>query len=200
MGSDILSALTESRQTPQDSSRGEAFSPLAGGRAVLTRNHQQEGLCRAYVQAVAALAGVGTTVPTPDYGIDLALRAIERFEQRHQDVGVQLDLQLRSTTRAHLFPGEVRYDIDVPTYESLRKTPPIPRILVLLVLPEEEDLWLCQSVEELVVRRCAYWTSLRGAEPVTATSSIRIVIPQSQVFSVQAVQTLMSRIAGGGLP
>lgn len=167
---------------------------------MLTRNHQQEALCRAYVQAVAAMAGVGTTVPTPDYGIDLALRAIERIGERRLDVGVQLDLQLRSTTRSHLFDTEVRYDIDVPTYESLRRTPPIPRVLVLLVLPEEEGHWLNQSPEELVIRRCAYWTSLRGAEPTAATSSVRIAIPLARVFSAQAVQALLSRLAEGGLP
>jgi Domain of unknown function (DUF4365) len=129
-----------------------------------------------------------------------ALRTIERIGQRYQDVGVQLDLQLRSTTRAHLFDAELRYDIDVATYESLRTAPPIPRILVLLVLPEEEVDWLSQSPEELIIRHCAYWTSLRGAEATTATSSVRIRIPRSQVFSAQAVQALMSRLAEGGLP
>jgi len=166
----------------------------------LTRNHQQEALCRGYVHAVAARAGVGTTVPTPDYGIDLALRAIERIGERRRDAGVQLDLQLRSTTRALVFDTEVRYDIDVPTYESLRTAPPIPRILVLLVLPEAEERWLSQSPEELVIRRCAYWTSLRGAEAPTTTASVRITIPRSQVFSVEAIQTWMRRLAQGGLP
>jgi hypothetical protein len=167
---------------------------------VLTRNHQQEALCRGYVHAVAALAGVGTTVPTPDYGIDLALRAIERVGERRRDAGAQLDLQLRSTTRALLSDAEVRYDIDVPTYDSLRASPPIPRILVLLALPEEEGRWLSQSVEELVIRRCAYWTSLRGAGPSAATTSVRITIPRSQVFSVEAVQGWMARLAQGGVP
>jgi hypothetical protein len=73
-------------------------------------------------------------------------------------------------------------------------------LLVLLVLPEDEALWLSQSPEELVLRHCAYWASLVGAEPTTATSSVRIVIPRSQVFSVQAVQTLMNSLVQGGLP
>jgi len=166
----------------------------------LTSNHQQEALCRAYAQAIAALAGVATTVPTPDYGIDLALRAIEHLGQHRQDAGVQLDLQLRSTTRAHLFDTEIRYDLDVATYESLRRTPPIPRLLVLLVLPEEPTHWLSQTVDELIIRRCAWWTSLRGAQPTAATSSVRVAIPRSQVFSVPYVQALMRRLAEGGLP
>ena len=167
---------------------------------VLTRNHRQEALGRAYVQAVAALAGVGTSVPTPDYGIDLSLRLIERVGVQHQDAGVQLDLQLRSTTRANVSETQLKYDLDVRTYEYLRAIPPVPRILVVLVLPDDETHWLSQSLDELVVWHCAYWLSLQGTNPASVTSSIRILIPQTQVFSVQAVQALMNRLAQGELP
>jgi hypothetical protein len=68
---------------------------------------------------------------------------------------------------------------------------------VVLVLPEDEDLWLSQSHEELILRRCAYWLSLRGAEPTTARSSIRVPIPLAQVFSVPALQTMMNRLLRG---
>jgi hypothetical protein len=167
---------------------------------MMTQNHRQEALCRAYVQAVAALAGVGTSVTTPDYGIDLSLRSIEVREEQRQDAGVQLDLQLRSTTRALVSDTQVSYDLDVRTYENLRGERPVPRLLVLLVLPPEEGQWLTQSPEELVVRRCAYWFSLREAAPTVASSSVRIVIPRTQVFSVSAVQTLLSQLTQGVVP
>jgi hypothetical protein len=167
---------------------------------MMTSGHRQEALCRAYVQAVAAMAGIGTSLPTPDYGIDLSLRSIEPKGEQREDAGVQLDLQLRSTTRANVSAEEVKYDLDVRTYEFLRAPRFVPRILVVLVLPEDEGQWLSQSPEELVVRHCAYWFSLRGMAPTTASSSIRIRIPRTQVFSVQATQTLMSRLVRGELP
>jgi hypothetical protein len=172
----------------------------AGGGSMMTQGHRQEALCRAYVQAVAALAGIGTCLHTPDYGIDLSLRSIEPKGAQREDAGVQLDLQLRSTTRANVSDTEVKYDLDVRTYEFLRAARPVPRILVVLVLPEDEGRWLSQSPEELVIRHCAYWCSLRGAAPTSASSSIRIALPRGQVFSVQAVQTLMSRLAQGDWP
>jgi hypothetical protein len=171
-----------------------------GGGVMMTRAHRQEALCRAYVQAIAAQAGLLCSKPEPDYGIDLALRSVELGSAERKDAGVQLDLQLRSTTRAAVSDADVRYDLDVRTYEYLRRTPPIPRILVLLVQPDDEEAWLTQSPEALLLRYCAYWMSLRGAEPTTASSSIRITIPRAQVFSVQAAQTLRSRLAGGELP
>jgi hypothetical protein len=164
---------------------------------MLTRNHRQEALCRAYVQAVAARAGVATSVPFPDYGVDLSLRSIRQGGQRHQDARLQLDLQLRSTTRAGGTDAGVTYDLDVRTYDFLREPSPICCLLVLLVLPEDEGRWLSQTVEELVIRHAAFWASLRGAPPTDATSSVRVGIPRAQVFTAQAVQSLMDRLSQG---
>jgi hypothetical protein len=165
---------------------------------LLTRNHRQEALCRVYVQAVAALACVATSVPMPDYGVDLSLREVVQRGQRHLDGRLQLDLQLRSTTRAYLTETHVGHDLDVPTHDFLRERSPVCCLLVVLVLPDDEALWLSQTIEELVVRHCAYWFSLRGADPARTTSSVRISIPRSQVFSVQAVQDMLNRLRQGG--
>lgn len=167
---------------------------------MLTRNHRQEALCRAYVQAVAVQAGVATSNLSFDYGIDLSLRAIQQRDNRYQDARVQVDLQLRSTIRANVSSTQVSYDLDARTYEYLREPSAIYCLLVVLVLPEEETQWLSQSVEELIVRHCAYWISLAGAEPRTATSSVRIAIPRAQVFSVDAVRSIMDRLCEGEEP
>lgn len=167
---------------------------------MMTQGHRQEALCRAYVQAIAALAGVGTSSYAFDYGVDMSLRVIQQQDNLHQDARVQLDLQLRSTTRASVTDTQVSYDLDVRTYEYLRLSSRIPCILVLLVLPEDETKWLNQSAGELTIRHCAYWISLEGADPTTATSSIRIAIPQTQIFSVQAVRVMMEHLIQGEKP
>ncbi len=108
---------------------------------------------------------------------------------------------MRSTTRASLIGTEVRYDLDVRTYNYLREpSGNCPRFLVVFVMPGDEGLWLSQSPDELALRHCAYWMSLAGAEPTTATSSVRIRIPRSQVFSVEAVQLLLTGLLHGGPP
>jgi hypothetical protein len=163
----------------------------------LTRNHRQEALCRAYVQAVAAQAGVATSSLSFDYGIDLSLRAIRQRENRYQDARVQVDLQLRSTTRANVSNAQVSYDLDARTYNYLREFSPIHCLLVVLVLPEDEEEWLGQSMEELIVRHCAYWISLTGAEAKDAVSSVRITLPRTQIFSVAGVRSLMDRLCKG---
>jgi hypothetical protein len=159
----------------------------------MTRNHRQEALCRAHVRAVAAQAGVLCSQPDPDYGVDLSLRAVEVDAQRRRDVSVQVDLQLRSTTRVNLTETAIAYDLDVNTYNDLQVRGSCPRILVVLVLPDDEGEWVRQSPDELAIRRCAYWLSLEGAPPTTATRSTRVSIPLANVFSAEGVQSLLQQ-------
>src|SRR4051812_43790090 len=103
----------------------------------LPKSHRQEALCRAYVRAVAAQAGVTCGDVGQDYGIDVYLRGIEEVNGEYRDTGPQLDLQLKSTTGAEVRAGEVIYDLEVRAYNLLRlETVFRPCFLVLLVLPE----------------------------------------------------------------
>ncbi len=162
---------------------------------MVPKNQRQELLSRAYVRAIAAQAGVICSEPEQDFGIDLCLRTVRARDGRLADVSGQFDVQVKSTTRATVTEGEVRYDLDVKTYDDLREPGDnCPRILVLLVLPEDEAQWLTQSVEELILRRCAYWISLEAYPATTATTTVRITLPRSAVFSVEAVRDILSRL------
>ncbi len=160
-------------------------------------NFPQEALSRVYVEAIAAKAGLISSVPNYDYGIDVCLRSVRLRGRRHTDAGGQLDVQLKSTTHATLTETHVVYDLDVKAHDDLREEGDnCPRILVLLVLPKDDADWLAQSEDELAWRRCAYWFSLRGAEATPATTTVRISIPRENVFSVETVQTMLARLRG----
>jgi hypothetical protein len=56
--------------------------------------------------------------------------------------GFNLDIQAKSTTTRSLTNADVVHDLDVKTYDDLRDVQVgCPRILVLLVLPEDENQW-----------------------------------------------------------
>jgi hypothetical protein len=179
----------------------KAETVRGGGRALLTRQHRQEGLARAYVQAVAAACGVGYSIPNPDYGIDLTLEDILIRGQRRVPSGWKLDLQAKSTTLADIRGSHVKYDLEVRAYEVLRAPEArCPRILVVLVLPEDEDEWLAQTEGELILRRCAYWYSLRGRKRATRGKTVRLSVPRANVFSPVALREIMARLKEGGAP
>ncbi len=161
---------------------------------MMTLNHRKEALSRAYVHALAAAAGVLCSRPDPDYGIDLCLREVEVRDKRLWDTGVQIDVQLKATSKSLLADTEIRYDLDADGYNTLcRSAGGVPRILVLVVLPDDEREWLSQTPDELCLRRCAFWASLEGRRETAARSSVRITIPRADVFSPDVIRLLMDR-------
>lgn len=162
--------------------------------ALLTPQDQEEALSRAYVHAVAARAGY--TVATDDFdrdGIDLRIRAGGPMRPA-------LDLQLKATVNL----GEVRdgyyhYPLDARNYESLRSETMAPRLLVVLGLPHEEAQWLTITTESLVMRRCAYWLDLKGAEERENVSSVTVRIPAANVFDVENLRSLMEQARKGSI-
>jgi hypothetical protein len=131
--------------------------------------------------------------PRPDFGIDLFARRVVEVDGRQRDGGIQLDLQLKSTSRVHWGETSLRYDLDVGTYDDLRDSNVAnPRVLVLLVVPEDEAEWVVQTTEELRIRRCAYWLSLWGREAVATTATTRVEIPLANVVDAESLPRLFS--------
>jgi len=159
-----------------------------------------ESLSRAYVQAVAARAGLAYSFRVYDYGTDVTLAEVREVRGVFAETGFAIDVQLRSSTLADVREREVAYDLDVRTYEFLRREAVTPRILVLLVLPADEAEWIAQSEAALELRRCAYWRSLQG-EPTTGnTSSVRVAIPRTNMFGVDAATAIFDRLHRGERP
>jgi hypothetical protein len=163
---------------------------------LLTRNHRQEALSRAYVQAVAARCGLGCTLLRDfAYGVDLTLHDISRKGRRYTESGFKLDIQAKSLAGGVLTETHAVYDLSVPAYDDLRD-PYLgcPRILVVLVLPEQEQDWTTQTEEHLLLRRCAYWMSLKGYPPTENERTVRLPIPRTNVFSIASLQLLMAKV------
>jgi hypothetical protein len=162
---------------------------------VLTRNHRQEAMSRAYVHAVAGRCGLGCSFREYDYGIDLTLHDINRRGRRYFKSGFKLDLQAKSATAENRNATHVLYDLSAANYEDL-SDPNVgcPRILVLLVLPADETSWTGQTEEHLLLRHCAYWLSLRGLVPTSNRRTVRVQVPRANLFSVESLQGLMDKV------
>ena len=168
---------------------------------MLTRSHRQEALSRAYIQAIAARTGLATSIPTPDYGVDLTLHGIAILGSRRIDSSYKLDVQAKSTTQARQTLEHVGYDLAKKDYDCLRLVGAgTPRILVVLVLPVREADWVSQTEEQLVLRRCAYWLALKGQPPRRNRRTVRVRIPLRNRFSIEALKALMDAISKGGEP
>ena len=160
---------------------------------------QKEQFSRAYVQAVASCAGFAWSTPSvDDDSVDMVL---------HQTGGggtvrsPKVELQLKC--KAAPTPGEDRFPhlIKLKNYDDLRDEGVlVPRILVVVLVPDQPAAWLVHSEVELVLRHCGYWVSLRGQPPSDNAAGQTVHIPRLQTFSVQSLQGIMQRIGAGALP
>lgn len=160
--------------------------------ALLFENDVASALSIAYVQAIAARAGYSCGEPPgPDRdSVDIQIAASGAMRPK-------LDLQLKASTRLEGSEPEFRYPIKSKNYNDLRVDTQTPRLLVVLDLPAEREQWLQVTTAELIIRRAAYWRSLRGEPETSNSSSVTIFIPKANIFDVEALTRLMDESRRG---
>ena len=109
----------------------------------------------------------------------------------------KLDLQLKASVRLARYGDNLSYAVKLKNYDDLRIETQTPRLLVILDLPPEYDQWLNVSVEALIIRRAAYWFSLRGMTETKNETSVTISIPACNIFDVDALRGLMQQSRQG---
>jgi Domain of unknown function (DUF4365) len=161
----------------------------------MARTAQQEGFGDAYLLAVAGAAGCATSLRRPDDdSIDWTLSC--RLSLRPK-----LDIQMKTTTTADEDGDTIQYPLKVKNYNDLVITDIlVPRILILVLLPPQVEEWLAVSSTELILRHCSYWTSLRGRPTSDNEYTVTVPIPRANMFTVEALCTMMTQINEGGAP
>ena len=154
---------------------------------MMPQNFVKQELSKAYLRVVTSRSGHDLTFTDPDYrGIDgtienPALRGVNR-----------VDFQLKSTT-AYLSSGaHIEYDLRVDDHNRLIKDVEIPRVLILFIMPESDEEWLVQSVDELCLRKCAYWVSLMGKAFSSNQSTVRVAVPKENVLDRPGLATMFA--------
>ncbi len=165
----------------------------------MTSQHVEEDLSRAYIQAVAARAGVVLSINarSHDYGIDGTFHQVLETNGRQAEAGFALDFQLKASQNAIVEGDVVKYDLDVKTHNYLirrsQQKNSTPVILILLVLPADADDWLALSEERMTLRKCCYFTALKDP-PTANTSTQRIAMPRTSRLTPTTLQMLLSDI------
>jgi hypothetical protein len=160
---------------------------------------QKEEFSYAYISAVVSVAGYSFQIaprPLDLVGVDVTITGLVSPGSRRR---TRLDLQLKCTSQDLLDNEGIRYPLEIKNYNELRNTnlDDDPLLLVVVLVPEKVEDWLQQTETELCLKRCAYWVSLRGQASSTNQSNVTVYLPRQNVFSVDALKTLMQRIAGG---
>ena len=163
-------------------------------------------LSYAYLHAVASKAGMACTVGgrhEDNNGIDATLTAWGPFNNGGYLTEVDIKVQLKATIAVPADDGKtLSYFLSgVNRYNDLRtETVDAARILVVLFLPKNAQEWLNHSEDELALRKCAYWQSLRGAPTTTNGSGATVYLARTQTFSPQALTDLAAQLSRREFP
>jgi Domain of unknown function (DUF4365) len=167
----------------------------------LTDNDIKAELSYAYLHAVAARAGFGCEVTgrhSDNAGVDAYVRVKERLAQDVVHTNFCFEVQLKATSQIPAVEAE-RFSYwfkDVDRYDNLReRSAPMPKLLVVLFLPEDAGKWLEHSEEALVARRCAYWVSLWDAPASANRTGQTVYLPRTNLLSVDGLRHLALSLA-----
>lgn len=163
-------------------------------------------LSYAYLHAVASKAGMACTVSgrhEDNNGVDAHLTAWGPFGAGGYLTEVDIKVQLKATIAVPVDDGvRLSYFMKgVQRYDDLRAaTVDVARILVVLFLPKDAEKWLSHSKDELALRKCAFWQSLRGAPATTNDSGATVYLPKAQMFSPKSLLELAGQLSERKFP
>ncbi len=166
---------------------------------MLTEQNVEAELSYAYLHAVAARGGFAceyTGRHRDGAGVDAEVHEDGRLlasDSRLRAFSLHVQLKASRVTPVER-DGRFSFNLPIHQYDRLRSTQlAIPRLLVVLYLPENPAEWLGHSEEGLIARRCAYWVSLRGAADSLNEATQTVYVPRRQALSVDGLIEIMTR-------
>lgn len=167
----------------------------------LTGNDIESELSYAYLHAVASKVGASCSISNRSLdgnGIDATITGWGPFPDGGYLEEITIHVQLKATVGIPSeSDGYLSYFLNgVNRYNDLRAdTISVPRVLVVLFLPADATDWLHISPEELVLKKCAYWASLRGADFSTNNTGETVYLPTAQVMNDASLTSIFTKLS-----
>ena len=154
-------------------------------------NKRKERFSLAHINAIAARAGYQMVEPPVD-GDSIDGVLMGDFGRRPR-----IEFQAKATARDVVHGNHIAFPLSIKNYNDLRADTLTPRILVVILLPDDESQWLAQTADETCLRYCGYWLSLANCPAVANTDNVTVHIPLVNVFDNTQLSALMARAEKG---
>ena len=159
-------------------------------------NAQKEEFSYGYLQLLGAKAGLEVTKSgrqTDNQKIDLHIIHSGKISNIYTP---RFDAQVKCTHKENIDNGYFKYDLDIETYDRLRNIyHDVPIFLIVLLVPKDINNWVQITQEKLVVKKCAYYISLKGFPKSTNTKTVRIKIPIKNLVTPSSLNDIITDIA-----
>ena len=157
-------------------------------------NQQKEQFSLAYLHVVATAAGYKLSDPrVDDESVDVI---IGQSGGEGTVRSPRLEVQLKCTERDVLREDGVHFQLKRKNYDDLREPDVmVPRILIVMLVPEDTSEWLnTVPEEELCLRCCAWWMPLVGEGERLGVESPTVVLPRQNLFNPDALRMIMGKV------
>lgn len=160
----------------------------------------EEALSVAYIQAICGMAGCNYSIDRKDFGTDITIKDVgKRDSGKLYDTGHNVIVQIKATKNIREDANQINYDLKNKNYNDLALSEGgTKKLLVVLILPPDKTAWLVQNINELILKKCAYYYCLEGSTSVDDNGTTTVVhIPKTNVFSVDVLKRIMMAIKQG---
>lgn len=166
---------------------------------MLTVEDTKEELSYAYVHAIATLAGFTCDRPFKDRdSIDIQISSRGQLSPSSKLLSPKIEAQVKATSVLEIANGVIPYPLKRKNFVDLRAVTMVPRILIVLLLPNDSDDWATFSTESLVTRRCAYWHDVCLEPDHRNRRSQTVYVPTKNIFSPTSLRQLMVEVSVHG--
>lgn len=162
-------------------------------------NTQKEMFSYAYIEAVASVAGYAVCRASramDNAGIDVT---IEVPGEVGEVLFPRIDAQVKCTADEKIRKQNViKYPLKVNNYKTLINTKALtPLILVVVLVPQDLTDWLRITEEDVLMKKCGYWVSLKGKPTTKNSDKIVVELPRQNLFTPASLKTMMEKIGRG---
>ena len=153
----------------------------------MDQNQQKARFSLAYMEAVASHAGFHVSeIKVDQDSVDGVFYG--DFGRRPR-----IEFQAKATARDLVRANRIHFPLSVKNYDDLRIESVNPRILIILIMPQETRQWVTQTDDELCLRHCAYWLSLLDQPPTHNTDNVTVYVPMTNMLSSDQLIGMMQR-------
>jgi hypothetical protein len=150
----------------------------------------------AYIQAVASVAGYSVCPKNraiDNAGLDLT---IEVPGEVGEYLFPRIDAQVKCTAAESIYHENcIKYPLPVRNYQILISTKALtPLILVVVLVPKNLQDWITITEEDILMKKCGYWVSLKGNLTTENKEKITVDLPRQNLFTPDSLQTMMEKI------
>lgn len=165
---------------------------------IMDDSKKKEQISVAYISTICAMAGILFEQQKRDEDSTDASLSLDVKLDDEVFFNSYIRVQLKSTSSVNLYSEDensICYKLKVKNYNDLCARTTTPMLLMLLILPEEKDLWVNWSEEELLIRGRMYWQHFPTGNYSNNSESVTVTIPKTNIINDSSIVELMRKVA-----